>query len=895
MDRNSPSARAPISWVAVLCLCSHVRTADCDLDGVPDAEQIAGGSSADCDSNGVPDECDLATSFELRAARRFPVSSLPRTVVAADLDVDGQLDLVVALVESLVVLRGQGDREFTKPAPIPGYQGGANWVLAPDLDSDGRPDLVVANDAKSAIVVLLGNGDGTFSPGSQVPVGDYPYSGACPDLNGDSVPDLAVADREGRTISVALGLGAGEFSAAETIRVSGTLSSLIAEDLDGDGDIDLAAGSMNEAKVYFVPGNGDGTFGPVRELPSETATCSLTAADIDEDGDLDMIALNFAYTLDTRLSVLLGAAGGTFEAAPTLSIDYRANGSYDHHSTVLLRDIDGDGHADLVVSGGVFEILILPGRGDGSFGEPRKLITGRDPRRFIATDLDLDGGTDLVVLNAISLDVGLIYSRAEGGLVAGSRYVLDGPAYWISSGDFDEDGWADLIAAGPGPAAYILRGAGAGTFATPLSIDTQSGLNGGAAGDFDGDGKADFIVLTNRSEFLTFLGRGDLTFESPRETSVPAVPSDWTLADLDSSGTLDLAGVSRDASLVWTLFGAGDGSFEAGQTYPATDPPVAVLVADLNADGIPDLLAGGGSSTLTVRLGLGGGALGAASSVTIADTRAVSTLATGDFDEDGRVDFLTSRSGSRGLALLPGRGDGTFEDARTVPSPWYLRNDPVVADLDRDGHLDLVGTGFDTRDVALFLGRGDGTFRSTVRYACADQTMPPHLVDVDGDGYLDLVAPGLPTRDIWVLGGALRPPRQQDCNRNGIPDVCDVRSGTSLDADGDGVPDECGGGLQLPADCNQDARFDVSDAVCVFRTLFLGDPPTFPCGDGLATSPGNLSLLDWGEDGAVGISDGIAALRFLFLDGPPHPLATEGWPAGACVLVPGCPASPLCR
>jgi hypothetical protein len=97
---------------------------------------------------------------------------------------------------------------------------------------------------------------------------------------------------------------------------------------------------------------------------------------------------------------------------------------------------------------------------------------------------------------------------------------------------------------------------------------------------------------------------------------------------------------------------------------------------------------------------------------------------------------------------------------------------------------------------------------------------------------------------------------------------------------------------QLPGDCNQDGVLDISDAVCVFRTLFTGDPARFPCGDGSPGDPGNRALLDWHQDGAaVNVSDGIALLQYYFRGGPPHRLGVIGVEDCGCVVMPGCPDS----
>ena len=102
------------------------------------------------------------------------------------------------------------------------------------------------------------------------------------------------------------------------------------------------------------------------------------------------------------------------------------------------------------------------------------------------------------------------------------------------------------------------------------------------------------------------------------------------------------------------------------------------------------------------------------------------------------------------------------------------------------------------------------------------------------------------------------------------------------------------GGSQLPGDCNQDARIDLSDAICLFGGLFIGVPELFPCGNGSLSDPGNISLLDWQPDGTVDLSDGISLLMHLFSGASPHPLVVPGQELTACVPILGCEATVDC-
>jgi hypothetical protein len=104
---------------------------------------------------------------------------------------------------------------------------------------------------------------------------------------------------------------------------------------------------------------------------------------------------------------------------------------------------------------------------------------------------------------------------------------------------------------------------------------------------------------------------------------------------------------------------------------------------------------------------------------------------------------------------------------------------------------------------------------------------------------------------------------------------------------GNGVPPR--GGAQIPMDCNQDGRTDISDPICGLGFLFSGSPSFLPCGgpgdpepDGPA-GEADLALMDWNGDGRLDLSDPVAALSFLFSSGETHVLGA------GCTRIPGCP------
>jgi hypothetical protein len=186
------------------------------------------------------------------------------SVAIADVNGDGKPDIVVTNANpnsnTVGVLLGNGDGTF-QPAVTYGSGGfePVSVVIA-DVNGDGYLDLVVANNCQSVdsifwgdctgsgvVGVLLGNGDGTFQ--AAVPYGSggwEAYSVSVADLNGDGNPDIAVANEGSNTVGVLLGNGDGTFQPAVTYGSGGIYPDFVAAaDVNGDGKPDLLVVNNN--------------------------------------------------------------------------------------------------------------------------------------------------------------------------------------------------------------------------------------------------------------------------------------------------------------------------------------------------------------------------------------------------------------------------------------------------------------------------------------------------------------------------------------------------------------------------------------------------------------------------------------------------------------------------
>ncbi len=236
----------------------------------------------------------------------------PVGIAAADFNGDGKLDLAVitSFAPFMTVLLGNGDGTFTPGAAVSGLSYLPEQVAVGDFNGDGKADLVVSCQSGGTLTVLLGNGDGTFTPTVTSPsTGADPYAIAVGDFNGDGKTDLAVTTGGvsiNNTVSVLLGNGDGTFSPLTSNNLVGIYSlSMVIGDFNGDGKADLAVTNYGSNTLDVLLGNGDGTFTPATSNPATLnfSPWSATATDFNGDGNTDLVVVNGGgSTLDVLLS-----------------------------------------------------------------------------------------------------------------------------------------------------------------------------------------------------------------------------------------------------------------------------------------------------------------------------------------------------------------------------------------------------------------------------------------------------------------------------------------------------------------------------------------------------------------------------------------------------------------
>jgi hypothetical protein len=282
----------------------------------------------------------------------------------------------------------------------------------------------------------------------------------------------------------------------------------------------------------------------------------------------------------------------------------------------------------------------------------------------------------------------------------------------LAVGDFDGDRTLDLaVVEYNGPAngkLGIFLGNGDGTFHQSAEYNLGYEPVSAAVADFDGDGHLDVAVtsqgVNGKGSVMVFFGNGDGTFQKPTIYNLSAYPASVAAGDLNGDGRPDLA-VAEGGMGVAILLNRGGGKFGKAVVYPVS-PAYAtnVVIADLNHDHTPDLVVTA-FQAVGVLLGKGGGKFGKAvlySTESITHEFNPFAVVVADFNLDGNPDIATVLQGGNS-ALFYGKGGGKFGK----PIPIKLRNGGGYAiatgDFDKNHAPDLAIADDNTAQVAILL------------------------------------------------------------------------------------------------------------------------------------------------------------------------------------------------
>jgi hypothetical protein len=517
-------------------------------------------------------------------------------------------------------------------------------------------------------------------------------------------------------------------------------------DFNRDGWVDLAHANGTRNTVTILLSRGGASLARAFEIPIGAGPFALTTGDLNRDGIPDLAVTNAD---GDSISILLGRGDGSFTRTDIAAPSQNPRG-------ITIADVNHDGRPDLIYTGyatGIVQVLL--GNGAGGFTKGASVTAaGTHPQGIATGDFNHDGKLDVAVAVDSGNRLRILFGTSAGSFTA-RTIAGHGNLNVLAVGDLNGDGWLDVAAASTSRSDVSVYLGSASGLSFTRSYEVGLSPRGIALGDANDDGRLD-IVTANRSSSTVSILLGDRarpgTFLAPEEIDAARGSRTVTLEDFDRDGRLDVATGNESTAAVTVLsnvtpFKPAGFSFNAlalpanlltqktiGSRFSNAVPHLAV--GDFNRDGRTDFVAPGdptaGSAGVVVMLRDG-------PAVTLAGPEPLAGFLVDDFNGDGNADVLiystdpaASELTTQFLTYL-GDGRGHFTPSPTTVQPQSLAF-CASGDLNRDGRPDLACDG------AVLLGNGNGTFRRGVASVESGGGPPgPLLADVNRDGKLDVV------------------------------------------------------------------------------------------------------------------------------------------------------------
>lgn len=524
------------------------------------------------------------------------VGTEPTSLAFGDFNNDHKTDLVASCVGSGVVsvLLSNGDGTFTRVDSSSGILSpDTSLVVVGDFNKDKKLDVVVSSKIFEQLFLLLGEENGSFGAPTAIPGAAFdPVNGLiAADLNRDGKLDLASAGGdEDSGLVVVLGEGDGTFK-QPIVSPTGPLTALAVADLNGDGHLDVAGVSDSVNAVGLFLGKGDGTFAmPTTATMASTVygAVATVAADFNGDGRLDLAVAETNFP-NGQISVVLGKGEGKFGKPRTSPV---SGESVNNDDLLFPGDFNGDGKVDLLIMDDYERGFgVLMGNGNGTFQKETDTLSANTLLSVAVGDFNDDGKTDVVTTTnggGGSPSMNIYVSNGDGTFTSGVQFAV--PFYSaVYVADVNRDGKLDLVVTSFAEPLEVFLGKGDGTFQKPISGPTASYSSKLVFGDFNGDGKPDIAVGTyDGMAFLAGNGKGN--FQSPvYSNSTVQFCCELAVGDINGDGRPDL--ITNLYSTVAVMVSNGDGTFRYPVTYSENGQLYSgnMVVDDFNSDGVSDI------------------------------------------------------------------------------------------------------------------------------------------------------------------------------------------------------------------------------------------------------------------------------------------------------------------
>jgi len=535
-----------------------------------------------------------------------------RSLKTADLDGDGDKDILLATYydNSLIWYENlDGNGTFGPKRIISSGVSEPTSVFAADIDNDGDLDIISSSNINDFVAWQENiDGAGNFGPlqyiGSNI---DGAIGINVEDIDSDGDNDVFFAAKNDNYFGFFENLNAqGSFSSARIVSDKVSLPTGIKiADVDNDGNLDVMCIAAKSAKIsWYKNEDGMGNFGNQNIIVEDVDYIEkITSADLDGDGDLDLIsASNNDYASGNSLIAWFENMDGHGNFGKPKGIDYPNHAVY-----IRAADVDGDNDIDLIAgthSPNIKKIVWYENLdGLGNFG-PVNDISNSVVNILTALEVaDIDGDNDIDILFRSSSSFGWM-ENTDGLGNFNVQHDLPSFAGTYSDtfpADLDNDGDIDILSlrfSGTGQATWLKNLDGMGNFSDEILIYQLAGgsvrlLN---AVDMDMDGDMDVVIgATDSDENLIWVENtdGNGSFGNVTVITQEGLPNEVAFGDLDNDNDMDVAFTHYYQNKIgWIENIDGQGNFGAeiiltDNVYEAND----VIITDLDGDLDMDIVA----------------------------------------------------------------------------------------------------------------------------------------------------------------------------------------------------------------------------------------------------------------------------------------------------------------
>ena len=751
----------------------------------------------------------------------FLSSARPLSLVTGDFNKDNHLDIVVATYGTftIIILLGSGDGSFLINTIYDmGYDSNPYSLVVTDFNNDNRLDIAVVNYGTNNLIILLANGNASFIQQKySTDHGSHPCSIAIGDFNNDNTLDIAITNSNTSNVGIFLGHENGTFRNMMTYS-TGSKSRpqfIVVTDLNNDTKLDIIVIDSGNNNVIVLRGDGYGNFSIITTHSTgyNSDPSSIAIGDFDNDNKPDIVITNKATnnifvltayiirpatsqtTYPTEINskpyyvaasdlnhdnfsdivvanrdsgtigIFINLGNGTFRDQITIPI---AEGS--QLTCVAVVDVNNDKHLDIVMLLAVASaIVILPGYGNGSFGDIDFFLTGNHsyPLSFAVDDLNNDTMVDIIVANYQSSDVAIFLGYGNGTFQRFTTYVIR-PIFYPASivlNDLNHDKILDIVICDNTLGGIaILLGYGNGSFNTSLILSTNDDRpNSLAIGDLNNDDQLDIIYVNYvySSISILFGYRNGMFGNISRYFTGSSGSIFWyvTVVDLNDDTQLDIVVTSLFSYSIGVFFGFGNGSFAPQKTFSTgfLSNPTSIAFSDFNNDNQLDVVVSNyGTDTIGVFLLHYEMDFTYESSYLTGSGPHPYSIGIGDFNKDNQSDIVVANPGNDNIQLLLGYNKGTFMNEITYSTgfgsyPLFVS----VADFNRDNQLDIVVCNNRNDTINVFLGHDNGTFDKPILYSTGSNSFPISIAfgDFNKDNWTDVVVANNGTNNVAVFLG----------------------------------------------------------------------------------------------------------------------------------------------